>query len=82
MHSPRPQWMLAGSLRLIYARADNCFRMDYNQNVAHPLTRAIIKSVAVDTCRRAEVATDEIGAYLDSPQGILSNLQKAYSKLM
>ena len=39
--APRPQWMSAGSLRLINERADNFRWPDHNYNVARNMTRAV-----------------------------------------
>ena len=60
--APRPQWMPDGSLWLIYKIADNRRHLYHNRNAARILTRAVQKSLAVDTRYRAEVAVEEIGA--------------------
>ena len=63
-HAPRPQLMSAMSLRLIDTRADRFRRAYHNHNVARTLTKAVIKSLEVDTRRIAEVVAEEIGACL------------------
>ena len=59
--SPRPQWMSAMSLRLIDMIVEHCCQADHNRNVAHTLTKAVRKSLTVDTFRRAEAVAEEIG---------------------
>ena len=49
--------------------------------MAYNLTRSVQKYFVVDTLRRSEVASTEIGAYMTPPQGMTSYLQGYYSVL-
>ena len=68
--------MSAMSCRLIYARADHRKLPDHNRNVARTLTKSVRKSLEVDTCRRAELVTEDIGACLETPKGTPSDIQE------
>ena len=76
--TPRPQWMSAMSLRIIYARSDHHRILDHSQNVAQALTKEVIKYLAVDTRRREEIVAEEIRAYLENPKGKPSDIQGEY----
>ena len=76
--APRPQLMSVMSLRLIDAREDHHYQPDQNRNVARNLTREVRKSLAVDTRRREEVASEEIESLLENTQGTTSYIQGAY----
>ena len=54
---------------MIYARADHRRRPYHNRNVALTLTRSVQEFLDVDTCRREEVATEDIEDLLESSQG-------------
>ena len=73
-----PQFMLAGSLRLINTRVDHRHRPDHNRNEAFNLTKKVKKSLAVDTVRRSEVTAEDMGDCLKTPKGALSDLQRVY----
>ena len=79
--APMPQWMSYKSLSMIDARSDHHRQPDYNHNVAWTLTKEVRNSFAVDTWLMAEVVAAEIGACLETPQGIPSDIQGAYSIL-
>ena len=68
-HTPRPQWMLDISLRLIDVRADHRHQPDHNRNVPQNLTKAVRKSLVANKRRISEVASDEIGTCLETPHG-------------
>ena len=82
-HTHSPHWMLNGSLRMVNTRADHCRQPDHNQNMARTLTKKEKKllMVMVDTCRRAHVAAEEIGACLETLHGTPPDIQWAYSIL-
>ena len=72
---PRSQWILAGSLILIDSILDHLSQPYHEQNMPCTLTKAVQKLLAVDTCCRAEVAVEEIGDCLETPQGTPSDIQ-------
>ena len=51
-----------------------------SRSVARGITRAVHWSLMAESCRRAEEATTEIGAYLETSTG-RAELQKAYAIL-
>ena len=79
--APRPQWVLAGSLRLIVSRAYQHRLPYHNWNVARTLKRSVQKALVVDNHHREDVVAEEIWACLKYPQGTPSYLQGDYSVL-
>ena len=66
------------TLRMIGARADHHLRSDHNWNLKYNLTKVVNKSMAVDTRRRSEFVSEEIGAFLETPKGTPEYLQGKY----
>ena len=62
--------MFEGSLRIIDTCTAHRLRTDHNRNVTRTLTMEICPSLAVDARHREEAVAEEIGACLDSSQGI------------
>ena len=74
-HTLRPNLMLDMSLRLIDMRVDHRLQVYHNRNVSRTLTKAVRKSLVVDTCHRSEVVSEKIRECLETPKGTPSDLQ-------
>ena len=70
--------MSAMSLRMIDTRAEHCRQVDYKWSVARTLTKAVRKSLSVDTHHRVEIVQEEIGACLKTKKWMPSDLQGGY----
>ena len=63
-------------LCLIEKHATLQCRPDHNRNVAHILTMTVLRSLTTDYQLRAEVAAEEIGAFLETTKGNYLDLQE------
>ena len=66
---------------MIYECAALRHRLDHNRNMARALTRAVWRSLTAESQIRVEVATEEIGAFLETMQVTYPDLQGTYTIL-